>query len=288
MYRVALRPGVRYEHSVLLNTDKIAPRLSMAIKTGVSSQASLASGVFYQNADNMYLIAGLKPGMQQSIHYIANWQYSKNERTFRLEGYYKSYADLIREIYNPYNPNTYRIISDSTSLNNSGHGYAQGLELFWRDKKTVKNLDYWVSYSYINTKRLYTNYITEATPTFIADHNLNLVTKYFVNKWHTNISATYSYASGRPYYNPEAGKAFLSDRTPDFHNLALAVAYLHSFGKWFTVFYVSIDNITNQHNVFGYRYSNTGVRTGTIVPPLYRSIFFGVNMSLSEFKKDEL
>lgn len=289
MYRIALRPGLRYEHSVLLNTDKIAPRLSMAIKTGMNSQASLASGIFYQNADNMYLIAAdRKPGMQQAIHYIANWQYSRNERTLRLEGYYKSYADLVREVYTSYNPNMYRFISDSTTLNNSGHGYAQGLELFWRDKKTVKNLDYWVSYSYIDTRRLYSNYVTEATPTFIANHNLNLVTKYFVDKLHTNFSATYSYATGRPYYNPTAGTEFLSDRTPDFHNLALAVAYLHSFGKWFTVFYVSIDNITNQKNVFGYRYSSTGTAPTPILPPLYRSIFFGVNMSLSEFKKDEL
>jgi hypothetical protein len=69
------------------------------------------------------------------------------------------------------------------------------------------------------------------------------------------------------------------------------VAYLHSFGKWFTVFYLSIDNVTNQHNIFGYRYASdaTGAYTkNAIVPALYRSVFFGVNMSLTQFKKDEL
>ena len=86
---------------------------------------------------------------------------------------------------------------------------------------------------------------------------------------------------------------FLSEKTPDFNNLALTVAYLHSFGKWFTVFYLSIDNITNQHNIFGYRYiyDANGAPTGgrnPIVPALYRSIFVGVNMSLTQFKKDEL
>ena len=293
---IAIRPGIRYEHSTLLNKNDIAPRLSMAIKTGNHSQVSVAGGMFYQDPDNMYLLAGLKPGMQVATHYIANWQYSKDDRTLRLEGYYKNYADLVREVYNTYDPNTYRTIVDTTTLNNSGHGYAQGLELFWRDKKSVKNLDYWISYSYIDTRRLYQNFNYEATPTYIANHNLNLVAKYFVDKWQTNFSATYSFASGRPYYNPNNNpndpSKFLSDRTPDFNNLALTVAYLHSFGKWFTVFYLSLDNITNQHNVFGYRYSYNSLGVAgdksPIVPALYRSIFFGVNMSLTQFKKDEL
>jgi hypothetical protein len=292
----AVRPGLRYEHSNYLNKDNIAPRLSMAVRTSTFSQVSLAGGIFYQNPDNAYMLAGLKPGMQQAIHYIANWQYIKNDRTLRLEGYYKTYADLIRELNNPYNPNSYRSITSATILDNSGHGYAQGFELFWRDKKTFKNVDYWVSYSYIDTRRLYGNFKAEATPTFIANNNLSLVGKYFVEKLHTNFSLTYSYASGRPYYNPNYGASegnkFLSDRTPDFHNLAVAVAYLHSFGKWFTVFYISLDNITNQHNVFGYRYSYDGSGNPTqkspIVPALYRSVFFGVNCSLAQFKKDEL
>ena len=294
---IAIRPGLRYEHSALLNTDKIAPRISMAIKTSTHSQISLAGGIFYEDAAYTYLQAGFRPGMQQATHYIINWQYSKDDRILRLEGYYKKYDNLILETNKvPFDPNDYRVITPyTTTVDNTGYGYAQGLELFWRDKKTVKNLDYWVSYSYIDTKRKYSNFITEATPTFIANHNLSLVTKYFVEKWHTNFSATYSYASGRPYYNPNYTdpSKFLSDRTPDFNNLALSVAYLHTFGKWFTVFYISLDNITNNHNIFGYRYAYdpTGKplpNPSPIVPALYRSVFFGVNMSLTQFKKDEL
>lgn len=290
---LAIRPGVRYEHSELLMKDDIAPRLSMAIKTSRHSQVSLAGGVFYQDPGNEYLLAGLKPGMQAAYHYIANWQLTKNDRTLRLEGYYKSYQDLIRELNSFYIPSPSRTITPLTKVDNSGHGYAQGLELFWRDKKTFKNVDYWVSYSYIDTRRLYANFISEATPTFIADHNLNLVGKYFVEKWHTNFSATYSYASGRPYYNPVTygdNSKFLTDRTPDFHNLAISIAYLHSFGKWFSVFYMGLDNITNQHNVFGYNYVyNSGaLQKIPVVPALYRSIFFGANFSLTQFKKDEL
>jgi hypothetical protein len=285
---LAIKPGLRYEHSALLNKDNIAPRFSMAVKTSDHSQVSLAGGMFFQDPDNMYLLAGLnhKPGMQQATHYIANWQYSKDDRILRLEGYYKNYTDLVREINIGYDPNGYRTLGPASVVDNSGHGYAQGLELFWRDKKSIKNVDYWISYSYIDTRRLYANYTALATPGFIADHNLNVVSKYFVEKWHTNFSATYSFASGRPYYNP-TNSTFLGDRTTPYNNLALAVAYLHTFGKWFTVFYVSLDNVTDNHNIFGYRYAASGERT-PILPPLYRSVFVGVNMSLTQFKKDEL
>lgn len=298
--RIAFKPGVRYEHSTYLEVDRVAPRMAMAIKTSTHGQVSLAGGVFYQNPDNSYLLAGLKqanrPDMQNAVHYIANWQWAKDDRLIRIEGYYKQYNDLVREMNAGYDGNTYRIITDTSLLNNSGHGYAQGLELFYRDKKTVKNLDYWVSYSYIDTRRLYSNYPgnTLVTPSFIANHNLSLVSKYFIDKLHTSVSATYSYASGRPYYDPNKPKSeFLSDRTPDFNNVAFSAAWLHTFGKWFTVFYVSIDNVTNNKNVFGYRYQSDALGNPTqtrtaVVPALYRSIFFGINMSLTQFSKDEL
>jgi hypothetical protein len=298
--RFAIKPGVRYEHSTLLNANVVAPRLSMALKTGVHSQASVAGGLFYQEASSFYLIAGYRPEMQQATHYIANWQWSQDSRTLRVEGYYKDYNKLVWEeplAGQVFNPNAYRYADSTFNVTNKGNGYAQGIDLFWRDKKSIKNVDYWISYSYIDTKRKYQNYPVLATPTFIANHNLNLVGKYWIDKWKVNLSGTFSYASGRPYYNPVAyatdNTKFLTDRTtPDYKSLSITAAYLHSFGKWFTVFYLSVENVTNQKNVFGYRYSQdaTGTyhRTGPIVPALYRTIFFGVNMSLSEFSKDEL
>ena len=294
--RFAVKPGIRYENSGLLGTNTVAPRLSMALKTGVHSQASVAGGMFYQEASSLYLIAGHRPDMQLATHVIANWQWSQENRTLRLEGYHKKYDGLILETGLPFDPNVYRYISPAATVTNGGSGYAQGAELFWRDKKTIKNADYWISYSYIDTKRRFLNYPIAATPTFIADHNLNVVGKYWIDKIKTNVSATWSYASGRPYYNLPGYLAdntrFLTDRTtPDYNSLSATVAYLHSFGKWFTVFYLSVENITNAKNVFGYRYSpdgNGGYTESKIVPALYRTIFFGVNMSLSEFSKDEL
>ena len=309
LYWLAVKPGVRYEHSTLLNTSDVAPRLSMAIRTSNHSQISLATGIFYQNPDNLYLLANTNAAhptvlsgndlkMQDAVHYIANWQWGKRDRTLRVEGYYKSYQNLVRELQaanSIYDPNRYRTLDALVPVNNSGYGYAQGFELFWRDKTSIKNADYWITYSYIDTRRLYGNFPFQATPTFIARNTLSVVGKYFVDKIHTNFSATYSFSSGYPYFDPTKplnDGTFLKGYTPTYNNVSLTVAYLHSFGKWFSVFYLSADNIFNMHNVFGYRYlynSSTGGYTQSpVVPALYRTVFIGVNASLSQFSKDEL
>lgn len=284
--KIAVKPGVRYEHSALLQQDVVAPRLSMAIRAGSYGQFSVAGGMFYQNADNLYLLYGYRPRLQQSVHYIANYQWNKSERTIRGEVYYKDYKQLVRERVNSFNPSNFRNYV-AGGVDNSGYGYAKGFELFWRDRKSVKNLDYWLSYSYIDTRRLYSNYVAEATPTFISDHNLNLISKYYIEKWQTQINMTYSYASGRPYYN-QSNPDFLGDRTPDYHNLSFTVNYLTHIKKWFTVVYAGVDNVTNQHNIFGYRYSADGSTRTEVKPALYRSFFVGANFSLTEFNKDEL
>lgn len=286
---LAFKPGVRMENSALLKTTTLAPRFAASVKTSKYSSASFATGLFYQNPDKQYLLQGYRPDQQVAIHYIANYTYMVNDRTFRLEGYYKSYDQLVHEAIaqsiSQYDPNTYRYIQGP--VDNSGHGYATGLEFFWRDKKTVKNLDYWLSYSYINTKRLYQNFPVEATPSFISNHNVSLVTKYWIEKLNCMASGTFSYASGKPYFNPN-NPEFLGDKASAYQNLSLQLAHLRSFGKWFAVFYVSVDNVLNRKNIFGYRYSPDGQSRYAIEPAMYRTIFAGVNISLSKFDKDEL
>jgi hypothetical protein len=281
----AVKPGVRGEYSQLIARGNVAPRLAFAFKPTTVSQFSFASGVFYQTAATNYLLFGYRPKFQQAIHYTVNYQRIKNNRTFRVESYYKSYDQLVREQAAAYNPNPFRFTLGA--VDNSGDGYAQGVDFFWRDRKSVKNLDYWVSYSFIDTKRLYQNYTEKVTPDYVSTHNFSLVAKYFVDRLQTNFSATYSYASGRPYYDPSSPR-FLSDKAPDFHNVALTVSYLTTIKKMFTVIYLSVDNITNQKNILGYRYSSDGQERYPILPPIYRSVFLGVNFSLTEFNKDEL
>ena len=44
-----------------------------------------------------------------------------------------------------------------STVDNSGSGYAKGFDIFLRDKKSIRNFEYWISYSFIDTKRLYQN-----------------------------------------------------------------------------------------------------------------------------------
>jgi outer membrane cobalamin receptor len=283
--RFAIKPGVRAEHSAMLAKESLAPRVSMAFKTGEYSQVSLASGMFYQTADKRYLLRQYHPDFQYAVHYLANYQWINHSRSFRIEGYYKSYHQLIREINASYNPNPYRVVYGP--VNNSGSGYAQGVDVFWRDQKTIKNFDYWLAYSYVDTKRLYANLIAKATPDFVSNHNLNLTAKYLIESIQMNVGATFSFTSGRTYYNPHDGK-FLGSHGPAYQNLALNVSYLTTIGKWFAVIYANVDNVWNYKNVLGYRYSPDGQNRYKILPPLYRAFFVGANISLTSFKKDEL
>ena len=280
-----LKTGVRAEYSDLLSKGNISPRISLAVKTGEKSQISAAYGIFYQSAPSQYLLQGYKPGFQQAVHYIINYQKIKNDRTFRIEAYFKSYDQLIHEKNAAYDPNQYRFYF--STVDNSGSGYAKGFDIFLRDKKSIENAEYWISYSFIDTKRLYRNYPAKATPDFVSPHNLNIITKYFINKIQTNISLSYSYASGRTYYNP-GNPVFLGDKAPAYHNLSLSISYLTTIRKMFTVIYLSIDNITDQHNILGYRYSADGSSRYPVIPSTYRTIFFGINLSLTKFNKDEL
>jgi hypothetical protein len=74
----------------------------------------------------------------------------------------------------------------------------------------------------------------------------------------------------------------------DYQNLAMTASYLKSFKKVFAVFYVSLDNMLNTKNVLGYRYSVDGKSSYPIVPPMYRSIFVGMNFSFTQFNQDDL
>jgi hypothetical protein len=59
-----------------------------------------------------------------------------------------------------YDVNLKRFPSGKTD--NSGHGFAQGIDLSFRDGKTVKNGEIWANYSYCDSKRLFGNYLSEA------------------------------------------------------------------------------------------------------------------------------
>ncbi len=262
----ATRLGLRSEYSSRLKKYNLAPRFSLAYRAGAFSQLSLAYGKFFQNPDDKYLF--LQAGdFEEAEHVILNYQYSTSKRTFRIETYYKKYANLSRDI--------------AGEAINTGKGYARGFELFLRDNATVQNADFWVSYSFLDTKRLVDDYPVSAVPPFAAKHTLNIVYKHFFPKINTQFGGTYTFGSGRTYINPN-NPMFLADKTKSFNNLSVNASYLTHILKQFTVVYFSANNLPGFKNVYGYHYSQDGQYRQAVQPAAQRDFLIGLLITIGD------
>ncbi|WP_426091350.1 TonB-dependent receptor [Flavobacterium sp. DSR3-2] len=277
----AAKVGLRASNNDLLNENFISPRISFAYKMAKNSQFSFAYGDFTQTPSAEYIKYSNNNQFEseKASHYILNFQYNKNGKTFRAETYYKDYRDLVKF--------DTQMAAFNSIYNNTGSGYAKGLDLFWRDGKSIKNLEYWVSYSYIDTERDYKNFSSEVTPSFVADHSLSIVTKYWINDWKSQIGFTNSYSSGRPYNNPNETK-FMNGKTKSYNSLSFNWAYLLSQQK---ILYFSVSNVLGSQNVFGYEYANNSDNAGfynrkEIIPTADRFFFVGFFWTISNDKKD--
>ena len=111
--------------------------------------------------------------------------------------------------------------------------------------------------------------------------------KKFVTKWRTGFNMSYTYASGRPYYNIiyDGSDYKFSDRgnTQDYHNVSFSLNYLPELfnkdSKRFTVLVLSVNNIFGIHQVYGYNYSYDGARKSAILPPSRTFVFIGAFIS---------
>ena len=285
---IAVKVGTRAEHSKLLDKWNIAPRISLAYKFAYKSQASFAYGIFYQDPERKYLPSANKLDYAKATHYILQYQKLSNNRTFRTEAFYKKYDDLFK---------TSAAYGKEVAVNNKGYGDAKGVELFWRDKKTIKNVDYWLSYSYLDTKRDFLTYPTLIEPSFAAKHTASLVIKKFVTKLKTQFNGSYTYATGRPYYNirPDQNnnyKIFDKGRTKDYNSLSFSVNYLPSIGKTnassFIVFVLSFTNVLGSNNIYSYNYSYDGKIKQPVTPPSKRFYFLGCFISFGIDRSDDV
>lgn len=280
---IAAKLGARLEHSSLLDKASIAPRISLAYRIKEGEQVNLAYGLFYQKPENRLLRYRTSLDYSRATHYVLNYTKRAGNRFFRAEAYYKQYRDLVKT---------------EPSVNNQGRGYARGIELFLRDKRSIRNVDYWFTYTFLDTKREYMNYPVSLEPTFAAPHTATLAVKTFIPGISTNINASYSFAAGRPYYdirtlhernNPEI---FDQGHTASYSVLNLHVAHLTSFFKnWknkdFSGIAFGVNNLLGTRQVFGYNYSYDGTNKMPITLPARRTFFIGIFMSFGVDRTDD-
>ncbi|MDG3581844.1 TonB-dependent receptor [Galbibacter pacificus] len=283
---IAARAGVRYERSSLLDISNFAPRVSLAYRFNNGGQVNLAYGLFYQKPDYGELLMSRNNGIEYDVslddykkleytkasHYILNYTRKANMRWFRAEVFYKKYNDLIKTV---------------PKLFNNGEGYAKGIELFYRDKKTIRGLDYWISYTYLDTKRNYLDYPTSLHPEFSTPHTASVVAKRFFEGINTSVNAAYYFATGRPYYNfgythgTDATEILDQGTAKSYHSLNLSISYMTSlFKNWkhkdFTVIAFGVNNVLGIKQVFGYDYSADGTNKVPTTLPAPRSFFGGI------------
>jgi hypothetical protein len=135
-------------------------------------------------------------------------------------------------------------------------------------------------------------------PNFAAKHTANLVMKRFVTSMKTQFNLSYTFATGRPYYNflfeNNSNKVVIADqgRTIPYQNLSFSVNYLPFIGKQtlksFTVFVFSVNNVLGSNQVFGYNYSANGARKEAILPPARSFFFLGAFFSFGVDRSDEI
>ena len=272
--KFVMRGGARMEYNNLINQFSVDPRASMAYKMGKKGQFSFAYGKFRQTAKNELVRVNHQLIPEKAEHFILSYQLVNNKRTFRAETYYKKYSSLVKYVQ-----------GDANVLDNSGDGFAKGFELFWRDNGTLKNIDYWISYSYLDTKRNYLNFPYQAIPTFASKHNLSVVGKYFIQSIQSQLGATYSITSGRPYNDPNSNK-FNGGKTPTYADLSFNWSYLP---KPSLIIYFSCTNLLGRNNIFGYNYGLTPDANGVyasraITPAAPRFLFLGIFITLSKDK----
>jgi hypothetical protein len=283
---LSLKIGARAENSSSINRWNFSPRFAMAYRISKEWTSSLAYGTFFQNPESRFFTENYQPNYQRADHYIFQVQRAADGRSLRLETYYKKYQDLIKTTTDFYRP---------IALNNNGSGYAKGVELFWRDKKSLKNIDYWVSYSYLDSKRDYLNYTESLFPNFAAKHTLSVVAKKFVTNWKTGFNISYNYNSGRPYYNfvTENGNTVLKNQgfVKDYQAVNFSLNYLPNLGKKdaraFTILVLSINNVLGTKNEFGYNFSSNGLKSRAIVPPTNTFVFIGAFISFGTDRTQE-
>ena len=254
----SISAGLRYDKIPGLNLSWIDPRASFGYRLNDKSTLKFGWGIFHQLPDpQLFRPVDGNPNLKsmRAEHFILSYDYSIDEQnSFRAELYHKKYSDLPKE-------------NDVLNYDNSGNGFANGVDIILKGNLPL-NITGWISYGYINTKRLWMDFDELTSSSFDITHNLTLVLKYNLSdSWQIGVNA--KYATGRPY-TPVASSIYRNDlniyepvyastnsgRFPDYKRVDLRITYFNQlFGTIPVVAFMEGLNILNFQNIFGYAYS---------------------------------
>ena len=268
----SMRAGMRGGYASQNNHFKLEPRVAAAYKPYRKGIISFAAGTFSQpQSENVQLLTG-NIADAQAEHLQLSFQHGDAKRLFRIEGYLKSYSHLALKTDNGY-------VAE-------GAGYANGFDLFYRDGATLKNVDFWVTYSFVDSRRQYDAFHTKVQPSYAPQHNLSVVGKYWIGDWKSMPGATFSWNSGYAYDNPNLSGE-MESLSPNYATLSVNWSYLW---RQNLIVHIACNNVLGRENIFGYTYANQMDEHGQFqsLPqgqPAARFFFVGVFWTISKHKE---
>jgi hypothetical protein len=274
---LVFRGGLRGGASRVSGEQWLDPRFSIAYQLKDAGQLSVAAGKFHQLPVENFRVLNTDLQNAESNHLILNYLFTKEGFTFRAETFYKSYDQLV----------TFEgTVDNPQALQNGGSGYAKGMDFFFRDRKTFKETDYWITYSFVDSKRSFNQFQTEVQPSFAPRHTISVVVKHFVPSLKSLIGASFAFNDGYTFTNPNVDKFEMNAKTKSFQNLSLSWSYLP---KPNVIIHLACTNVLGRDNVFGYTFSpktNTAgifesIPQGQLAP---RFLFLGIFLTLSKDK----
>ncbi|MBN1996478.1 TonB-dependent receptor [candidate division KSB1 bacterium] len=241
------------------------PRLSVVYGFQTDHALRLATGRYHQFPETFYYDSDngnpdLRP--MQAFHYIAGWEWKPPAMMMRIEGYVKTYNDLLLQEY-------------SGGYSNGGHGYARGVDVFV--KRNMGFISGWSSYSFLQSKRKEFLYHQPVPTDYDITHHFKIAAKFNISPVF-NLSTSYRFASGRPFHSGFG--RWNTQRGPAYEKLDISASYLLSFfTDNLTIFYISVSNVLGNENITAYTYSPDYNEVYKRTSVYKRSVYFGLTFN---------
>ena len=236
--RLKAELSFRTEYTSPNRKINFSPRLAVNYYWGDVMLSGIV-GRYTQLPENDWLVRSRKLMSEACMQYNLGMQYGYEGRFYKAELYYKDYSRLVLEETDTE--------TGSVLLTSGGYGYSRGIDLFFRDRVSIKNLEYQLSYTYNISKRKYQRCSELTTPQYATRHNAALVVKYSLPRLHSIISLTNRFSTGRPYHNPLL-PGLMNDEVKPYNSLDVGVTFLASKK---VIIHASASNILGRKNEFG-------------------------------------
>jgi hypothetical protein len=276
--RLTVTKGFRVTYYDMAKEYYFEPRLSLILSLSEKIKLKAAWGKYSQFANNIVredilqgdrnfwmLSDGELVPVSNATHWIAGISYESKNYLFDIEAYYKDLQGLSEFAY--------RFSPGQSNINYgdffyTGSGFAKGIEFLLQRK--YGNFTGWICYTLGEVEYDIPEFGDEPFPaSHDVTHELKLVNSFKYKKW--TLSATWIYATGRPYTEPISANqevitpegfdreivintieygAKNSARLPAYHRLDLALSLDLKIGNFKASTGISVFNVYNHKNIW--------------------------------------